>query len=174
MFWRRHLKYLCHEPKSHPSWALTTIMKALFKLSESVEHTLLERTPALRGDGHLFGRENSGESIFFPREADSVSIHSEAHVDPRTPLPVFNGPDELATPLVCGLWRMRPVANEVLGSQWGLHTELSLPESRGYWPAVFGSNQTFCSHLLQLRQTRTFHCGWENERKCVTLRPLWD
>ena len=84
------------------------------------------------GDGHLFGRENSGESIFFPREADSVSIHSEAHVDPRTPLPVFNGPDELATPLVCGLWRMRPVANEVLGSQWGLHTELSLPESRGY------------------------------------------
>lgn len=120
---------MCHEQKNHPSSALTTIMKALCKLSESVEHTLLERTPALREDGHLFGRENSGERIFFPREADSVSTHSEAHVDPQTLLPVFNGPDELAPHPVLLLW---PVANEALVSQWGLRTELSLPENRGY------------------------------------------
>ena len=78
-------------------------MKVLCKLSVSVEHTLLERTPALRGDGHLFGRESSGESIFFSREADSVSIHSEACVDPQTLLPVFNDPDKLATPPVPSL-----------------------------------------------------------------------
>ena len=71
--------------------------------SESVEHTLLERTPVLRGDDHLFGRESSGQSIFFSREADSVSIHSEAHVDPQTLLPMFNDPDELDTPLVPSL-----------------------------------------------------------------------
>ena len=102
-------------------------MKALCKLSESVEHTLLERTPALREDGHLFGRENSGERIFFPREADSVSIHSEVHMDPRTLLPVFNGPDELAPHPVL----LRPVANEALGSHGGSARSSRCPRTGG-------------------------------------------
>lgn len=55
------------------------------------------------------------------------------------------------------------VVSETSGSQRRLCTELLLTESRTYWPAVFGSNRTSCSHLLQLRQTRMFHCGWENE-----------
>lgn len=39
-----------------------------------------------------------------------------------------------------------------------------------YSPAVFGSNQTSCSHLLQLRQMRMFHCGWENKSMLQSKR----